>query len=261
MDLELKGKAAVVLASSKGLGKESARQFALEGAQVMISGRNEESLQKTAKEISVETETPVYWQVCDITKSEDIQALMQEAQDKMGRIDVLVNNAGGPKGGSFEDMSDEDWQQAFELTLFSFIRAIRTALPELRKNEGRIVNIASSSVKEPVDHLILSNTFRMGIAGLAKSLARELAADGILINTIGPGRIATDRTKALDEAKAERRGTSFENVRAESEEAIPLGRYGTPEEFAKHVVFYGSGANTYVTGQTLLVEGGVVKAY
>ncbi|RSL30790.1 SDR family oxidoreductase [Salibacterium salarium] len=261
MDLELKGKAAVVLASSKGLGKAVARQFSLEGTQVMISGRDEETLEKTAKEISTESDTPVYWHVCDITKTEDIHSLMEEAKDKMGRIDVVVNNAGGPKPGSFEDMDDSDWEQAFELTLFSFIRSIRAALPELKKNQGKIVNIASSSLKEPVDDLILSNTFRMGIAGLSKSLARELAPDGVLINTIGPGKIATDRTKGLDEAKADRSGKTFEEVRANSEDSIPMERYGTPEEFAKQVVFYGSGANTYVTGQILLVEGGAVKAY
>ncbi|MFB4164567.1 SDR family oxidoreductase [Alteribacillus sp. JSM 102045] len=261
MDLELKGKAAVVLASSKGLGKASARQFALEGARVMLSGRNEEALEKTAKEIETESGSPVYWKTCDVSKAEDIKALMEQARDKMGRIDVLVNNSGGPPAGTFADMKDSDWQQAFELTLFSFIRAIRAALPELKKNEGRIVNIASSSLKEPVDHLILSNTFRMGIAGLSKSLARELAPDGVLINTVGPGRIATDRTKTLDEKKAERLGKTLADVRAESEASIPAGRYGTPEEFSKQVVFLGSGANTYVTGQTLLVEGGAVKAY
>ncbi|MGY4688955.1 SDR family oxidoreductase [Salibacterium sp. K-3] len=261
MDLGLEGRGVVVLASSRGLGKESARQFALEGAQVMVTGRNKDELQQTVENIRNETGASVHAQVCDITKPEEIHTLMEEALHQMGRLDVLVNNAGGPKAGLFEDMGDEDWQHAFELTLFSFIRAIRAALPELKKNEGRIVNIASSSVKEPVDQLILSNTFRMGIAGLSKSLAREFAGDGVLINTIGPGRIATDRTKALDEAKAERLGTTFEDVRSRSAEDIPAGRYGTPEEFARQVVFFGSGANTYVTGQTLLVEGGMVKAY
>ncbi|WP_158736768.1 SDR family oxidoreductase [Alteribacillus sp. YIM 98480] len=261
MDLELKGKAVVVLASSKGLGKAAARQFALEGAKVMLSGRSEDTLEKTAKEIHTESDSPVYWKTCDVSKGEDIEALMEEAKDKLGRIDVLVNNAGGPPAGTFMDMKDSDWQEAFELTLFSFIRAIRGALPELKKNEGRIVNIASASLKEPIDHLILSNTFRMGIAGLSKSLARELAPDGVLINTVGPGRIATDRTKKLDEKKAERTGKSIKEIRTELEASIPAGRYGTPEEFAKQVVFLGSGANTYVTGQTLLVEGGLVKAY
>ncbi|SDH20256.1 3-oxoacyl-[acyl-carrier protein] reductase [Alteribacillus persepolensis] len=261
MDLELKGKAVVVLASSKGLGKASAREFALEGAKVMLCGRNQEVLEKAAKEIETESGSPVFWEVCEVSNQEDIEALMEAAMDKMGRIDVLVNNAGGPPAGKFVDMKDNDWQQAFELTLFSFVRAIRAALPELKKNEGRIVNIASSSVKEPLDSLILSNTFRMGIAGLSKSLARELAPDGVLVNTIGPGRIATDRTKDLDEKRAEKNGVSFEKARQEAESMIPIGRYGAPEEFAKQVVFLGSFANTYVTGQTLLVEGGLVKAY
>lgn len=261
MDLKLNGKGVVVLASSKGLGKASALEFAMEGAQVMLSGRDEARLKETAEEISQKSGIPVYWKTCDLTKPDQLEAFFSEAQEKLGRIDVLVNNTGGPPAGSFDQLSDEDWQYGFELVLLSAIRAIRAALPELKKNNGRIINITSSSVKEPVDQLILSNTFRMGIAGLAKTLASELASEGILINTVGPGRIATDRTKDLDEKKAEKAGLTFEDVRKQNASSIPLGRYGTPEEFAKQVVFLGSGANTYITGQIILVEGGMVKAY
>ncbi|SFE93028.1 SDR family oxidoreductase [Alteribacillus iranensis] len=261
MDLKLKDKGVVVLASSKGLGKASALEFAKEGAQVMISGRSRERLKEAAQDITEKSGQPVFWEVCDLTKAEEIQGLMEEAKKKMERIDVLVNNTGGPPAGTFDHMADEDWKYGFELVLFSVIRAIRAALPELRKNQGRIVNITSSSVKEPLEQLILSNTFRMGIAGLAKTLATELAPDGILINTVGPGRIATDRTRDLDEIKAEKTGRTFEEIRKNNASSIPMGRYGHPEEFAKHVAFLGSGANTYVTGQTVLVEGGMVKAY
>ncbi|WP_240374400.1 SDR family oxidoreductase [Bacillus piscicola] len=261
MDLKLNDKGVVVLASSKGLGKACVREFAREGARVMLTGRTEDTLKQAASEIQAETSQEVFWKVCDVTKPTEINALIEAAKKKLGRIDVLVTNTGGPPAGTFDSMKDEDWQLGFDLVLMSMIRAIRAALPELKKNGGRIVNIASSSVKEPVDNLILSNTFRMGIAGLAKTLAAEFGPDGILINTVGPGRIATDRTKHLDEKKAAQAGRSFEQVREENTAVIPAGRYGTPEEFAKQVVFLGSWANTYVTGQTLLVEGGMIKAY
>ncbi|RKD76540.1 3-oxoacyl-[acyl-carrier protein] reductase [Sinobaca qinghaiensis] len=259
MDLGLKGKAVVVLASSKGLGFAAASLYAQEGANVMLAGREEESLAEAAA--AVKGGGSVYWHVCDVTKPEDIKQLMKEAENKLGGIDVLVNNTGGPPAGDFEDMEDEDWQYAFELTLFSYIRAIRAALPLLKKSRGRIVNIASSSIKQPVDHLLLSNTFRSGIAGFSKSLAIEFAPHGILINTVGPGRIETGRTTSLLEKTAAREGVTFEKAKQQSEASIPLGRYGLPEEFARQVVFLGSPANSYTTGQIILVEGGAVSAY
>ncbi|MFC5711317.1 SDR family oxidoreductase [Thalassorhabdus alkalitolerans] len=261
MDLGLKDKGVVVIASSKGLGKASARQFSLEGASVMLSGRHEETLQKAAEEISSETGNKVYWKVCDLHKEDDIHSLISEAKEKLGRLDVLVNNSGGPTAGTFESLSDEDWKSAFELTLLSFTRAIRSALPHLKENGGRIVNIASSSVKQPIENLMLSNTYRLGVMGMAKTLSKELAGDGILINTVGPGRIATDRTEELDKKKAEKRGLDVSEVRSESEGNIPLGRYGDPEEFAKVIAFLGSGANSYVTGQTIVVDGGMTQAF
>lgn len=259
MDLGLKGKAVVVLASSKGLGFATASLYAEEGANVMLAGRTEDSLEEAAN--AIKGEGSVYWQVCDVTRPNDIKQLMIEAENKLGGIDVLVNNTGGPPAGDFEDMEDEDWQYAFELTLFSYIRAIRAALPLLKKSRGRIVNVASSSIKQPVDHLLLSNTFRSGIAGFSKSLAIEFAPHGILINTVGPGKIETGRMTSLLEKNAERQGVPFEEVKEKSEAAIPLGRFGLPDEFARQVVFLGSPANSYTTGQILLIEGGAVSAY
>ncbi|ARI76407.1 SDR family oxidoreductase [Halobacillus mangrovi] len=262
MDLQLQDKSVIVLASSKGLGKAISTEFAKEGAKVLISSRSEEELEKAKAEIQeVSGNKYVEYQVCDVTKKDDLVQLVQKAIELHGTVDVLINNAGGPKAGTFDDFSDQDWQNAFELNLLSFTRAIREVLPSMRaKQSGRIVNIASSSIKQTLDNLILSNTFRSGIVGLSKSLSQELASDNILINTVGPGRIATDRVASLDEKRAAQLGLSPVELREKTEQSIPLGRYGEPEEFAKAVVFLASGANTYMTGQALVVDGGLVKA-
>ncbi|MER1954093.1 MAG: SDR family oxidoreductase [Desemzia incerta] len=260
MDLGLTNKVVLVVASSKGLGKAVAKELAKEGANVMLTSRSAESLKKAAEEIQEEAKGKIAYFPADITKPEDIKSLVKETREKLGKIDVLVNNAGGPPSGNFLDFDDEDWEKAFQLNLFSYIRLIREVLPDLKQEGGKILNIASSSVKAVLPNLILSNTFRNGINGLSKSLAIELAPDKILVNTIGPGRIATDRIQELDQAKAEAQNRSLEEVTEESEKSIPAGRYGEPEEFAKAAVFLVSGANTYVTGQSLLVDGGMVTA-
>ncbi|WP_424475269.1 SDR family oxidoreductase [Oceanobacillus kimchii] len=262
MDLGLHGKSVIVAASSKGLGKASAKQFAAEGAKVIISSRNQEELEKAQDEIrSVTGNHNVNYIVCDITNPTSVRELVLKTIELNGTVDVLVNNAGGPPAGNFDSVSDEDWTGAFELNLLSFVRLIREVLPHMRKQgSGHIVSIASSSIKQPIDNLILSNTFRAGIIGLAKSLSQELAPDNILINTIGPGRIGTDRVKHLDEFVAEQQDISYEDVKSKAESSIPIGRYGKPKEFANLVVYLCSGANTYITGQSLLVDGGMVKA-
>ncbi|WP_082236089.1 SDR family oxidoreductase [Halobacillus massiliensis] len=262
MDFHLKGKSVIITASSKGLGKATALEFAKEGAHVLISSRNEEELQAAKAEIQEESgNNHVDYAVCDVTKPEQIKQLVQKAVEWNGTVDVLINNAGGPPAGTFDQFSDEDWQGAFELNLLSFIRTIREVLPSMREQQnGKIINIASSSIKQTLDHLILSNTYRAGIVGLSKSLSQELAVDNILINTVGPGRIATDRVAQLDEVKAGKLGVSAEEVKEQAEKSIPMGRYGEPSEFAKTVVYLASGANTYLTGQALVVDGGLVKA-
>ncbi|MFD1362056.1 SDR family oxidoreductase [Lentibacillus salinarum] len=262
MDLGLNDKSVLVLASSKGLGKATARQFAAEGARVFLASRSKEALDKAAEEIREGTGNPnVAYGVCDITNDESIKQLVTDAKAAHGPIDVLINNAGGPPAGTFDDVDDDNWQDAFELNLLSFVRAIREVLPDMRKQgSGHILNFASSSIKQPIDNLILSNTFRAGITGLSKSLSQELASDNILINTIGPGRIGTDRVDHLDSVKAEKLDRPLAAIRQEAESQIPIGRYGEPEEFAKIAVFLCSEANTYVTGQSLLVDGGMVKA-
>ncbi|SDX75089.1 3-oxoacyl-[acyl-carrier protein] reductase [Modestobacter sp. DSM 44400] len=261
MDLELTGRVALVTAASKGLGRATATQLAAEGARVMISSRGAEQLAATAAEISAATGAQVEHCPADVSDAADLARLLRETEERLGGVDVLVNNAGGPRPGGFDALDDAAWQQAFELNLLSGIRLMRGVLPHMRaQGWGRIVTIASSSIKQPLDNLLLSNTYRVAILGLAKSLAIEFAPDGVLVNTIGPGRIATDRVAGLDATRAEKSGMSIEEVRAQAEKSIPLGRYGTAEEFGKVAAFLVSGANTYLTGQAFLVDGGMVKA-
>ena len=259
MNLGLQGRVALVMAASKGLGRAVATELAREGASVVISSRDGETLASTAAEIADEVGAEVEPRAADITSGEDIRALFSYTADRFGGLDVLVNNAGGPPAGTFEDFGDEEWQSGFELVLLSLIRAIREALPLMReRGGGRIVNIASSSIRQPIENLIFSNTFRAGILGLAKSLSVELAPDGILINTLGPGRIrplgpVDGRIPGRGPGRVRRGGPrSFES-------RIPLGRYGTPEEFARVAAFLASPANSYVTGQGILVDGGMVR--
>lgn len=260
MELQLNGKTAVIAASSQGLGRAIAEELLREGANVVISGRGEEKLKGVAAELKEIGGGKVVHQKTDITNPEDIKKLIQTAIDHFGGVDILVNNAGGPPAGSFESLTDEQWQTAFDLNLLSYIRLIRESLPFLKKHGGKIINIASSSIKEPIPGLLLSNTFRTGIVGMTKTLSQELAQYGILINTVAPGRIATDRVRHLDEINAEKLQVSREEVEERVKDTIPLGRYGKPEEFAKVVVFLASDANSYMTGSSFLVDGGMVKS-
>jgi 3-oxoacyl-[acyl-carrier protein] reductase len=260
LELQLKGKTAIVAASSQGLGRAIAEELLKEGANIIISGRDEAKLSKVAEELRQKGSGQLVYKKTDITKQEDIKQLISTAVEEFGQLDILVNNAGGPPAGSFETITDEQWQTAFELNLLSYIRMIRASLPYLKKQGGKIINIASSSIKEPIPGLLLSNTFRTGIVGLTKTLSQEFAEYGILINTVAPGRIATDRVRHLDEVNAEKLQISREEVVERMKGAIPLGRYGKPEEFAKVVVFLASDANSYMTGSSFLVDGGMVKS-
>lgn len=248
MDLQLKGKKVLVTAASKGLGRACAQLYAEEGAQVWIASRNKRQLEQTKQAIIQQTgNVHVKAVTCDLTKEKEIEQLFAET----GSIDILINNIGGPPAGAFDEFTDQDWQQAFERLLMSVIRAVRAVTPSMKdKQFGRIVTITSSSMKQSLEGLLLSNTFRPAIVGLSKSLSQELAGDGILINSVGPGTMETDRIRDLYQpAQIQQLG-----------ENIPIGRVGQPAEFAKAVVFLGSAANTYITGQTLVVDGGSMKA-
>jgi 3-oxoacyl-[acyl-carrier protein] reductase len=261
MNLGLTDKPVIVCASSAGLGKATALEFAREGARVMLCSRRPAELERAVADIKEATGNAPAFTVADVTKPADVTRLIEATVAAFGGIFALVNNSGGPPAGTFDQFDDAAWQAAFELNLLSYIRTTRAALPHLRRNGGRIVNFTSSSVKSPLENLILSNTFRTGVMGLTKTLAAELGSDGVLVNVLGPGRIQTERIEQLDQIRATRTGVSIDQVRTDACKAIPIGRYGRPEEFARAAVFLGSPANTYLTGQTLLVDGGMVRAY
>ncbi|MCZ2739036.1 SDR family oxidoreductase [Bacillus safensis] len=260
MDVKLTGKKALVAASSQGIGKAIAFALAKEGADVMLSGRHEQTLKETVNELSPFAKGQLTYQVCDVSDASQIKALVQAAAGDEQRLDILVNNTGGPKTGTLDTLTDEDWIESFQLHLLSYIRLLKEALPYLKKRGARVLNIASMSVKEPIPGLMLSNTFRPAIVGLTKTAAQELAKDGILINTLAPGKIETDRVKQLEKHRAQRENRTVEEIKAQAEQAIPLGRYGQPEEFAAYAAFLLSEANTYMTGQTLIIDGGLTKS-
>jgi 3-oxoacyl-[acyl-carrier protein] reductase len=261
MDLGLKEKCAIVMASSSGLGKAIATEFAREGAKVMIFSPFEEQLEEAKLDIHKETGNKPESFIGDIRNPEDIAHLVEKTINQFGPIYALVNNTGGPPAGTFDSFDDKGWQDAYELTLLSYVRTIRAVLPSMRANGGgRILNSTSSSVKAVLDNLILSNTFRMGVLGLAKTLSQELGKDNILVNVIGPGRIGTARIEYLDKVRAEKAGKTVQEIQEAAFKSIPIGRYGTPDEYGRLAVFLCSAANTFITGQTVLVDGGMVKA-
>ncbi|MBI3456533.1 MAG: SDR family oxidoreductase [Candidatus Rokubacteria bacterium] len=260
MDLGLKGRAAIVAAASKGIGRACARGLAAEGARVAICARSADELAKTGEAIRAETGTEVLAIPADVRKAEDIHAVVARTVDAFGRVDVLVTNAGGPPPGLFDQMTDADFQAAFELNLLSTIRMIREVLPHMRRRRwGRIINIQSTSIKQPIDGLLLSNAIRPGVAGLTRSLVNEVSRDGITVNTICPGRILTDRSRSFLESRAKAAGVPFEEFVKQDTASIPVGRIGQPEEVASAVVFLASERASYVTGVALQVDGGLVR--
>jgi 3-oxoacyl-[acyl-carrier protein] reductase len=261
MDSGLKDKGIIVTASSSGLGKAIGCEFAREQARVMLFSRSEDQLKAARADIEAETGCPPEYVVGDITRAEDIQKLVATAVQRFGGVYALINNTGGPPAGTFDDFNDRDWRNACDLILLSSIRAVREVLPHMRAaGGGRILYSTSSSIKAVLDNLILSNTFRSAVVGLAKSLSQELGKDGILVNVIAPGRIGTARIEQLDRIRAGKAGIPVEDLRENTFRTIPLGRYGRPTEYARLAVFLCSEANTYITGQSVLVDGGLVKA-
>ena len=262
MDLGLKGKIAVVAASSKGLGKATAQTLAREGALVTVNGRDAVTLKATADGIRAETGADVIEIVGDMTNPDDVTRLINETVEKRGGLDILVCNAGGPPSGTFSNFpEDQPWLDAVNLNLMSTLRLMRAAIPHLEaRGGGSITNIVSTSVKQPIGHLILSNTARTAVIGLAKSVSLEYAEKNIRVNNVCPGSTLTDRITSLAKNRAEKSGRSQEEILAEDAAAIPMGRLGTPEEFANVVVFMASPAAAYVTGTTLQVDGGNVRS-
>ena len=261
MDLGLRGKVALVAGASQGIGRATALGFAREGAKVSICARGEARLNETAAMIRRESGVGVLAEAADMSRLEDIQRFVAGTVERFGRLDIVVTNAGGPPPGEFMKFTDEDWQKAFHLSFMSALRLTREAVPHMRKvGGGRVINITSYAVKEPIAGLVLSNAVRSGVIGLAKSLSRELARDNILVNNVCPGRIDTERARKLNQARAERLKKPVEEIDREMAAEIPLGRYGTAEETANLIVFLGSDKASYVTGTTIQIDGGLVRS-
>ena len=261
MDLGIKGKTALVVAASKGMGKASALGLGAEGARVVMCARGEAALKDAAAEVKQKTGAEVLALAADASRAADISKVVAEANRAFGGVDILVANVGGPPPGPFEAMTDEQWKAAFEQVHLSTVRFIREVLPHMKQARwGRILAIQSSSVKQPVDGLVLSNGIRPGIAGLFKTLAGDLAPHGITVNLVLPGRIMTDRFREHQTDRATRSGVTLEKQMELSSADIPMGRIGTPEEFAAMVVFLASARASYVTGTAVQVDGGLIRS-
>jgi 3-oxoacyl-[acyl-carrier protein] reductase len=260
MDLGLKDKVAIVAASSKGLGKAVALGFAEEGARLTICARGKDALDATSKEIESQTGAEVLAIEADVSKVDDVREIVSQTVKRYGSPHILVNNAGGPPLGDFLSFSLEDWQKALELNLLSTINLTRAVIPHMQEQKwGRIINITSVAVKQPIEGLILSNTSRAGVIGFAKSISNEFAKDNILINNVCPGRILTDRIIYLAEERAKRSNIGTKEVISSWEQDIPMRRLGRPGELADLVVFLASERASYITGTTIQVDGGIVK--
>jgi 3-oxoacyl-[acyl-carrier protein] reductase len=261
MDLGLKGKRALVLASSSGLGLGIAQALAREGAHVLTCGRNGEKLEANCDAINAEKAGKADWVAVDLNDPAATARLVSAVKDKLGRVDILVNNTGGPVPGSAEEMSAENLQTYFQSMVVSIITLTAALLPSMKEHRwGRILTVASSGVFEPIPNLALSNTLRSALVGWNKTLSSEIARHGVTANLLLPGRIATARLDQLDRANAERSGRPFEDVRAASQAAIPAGRYGRVEEFAATAAFLVSEPASYITGSLIRCDGGAAKS-
>ncbi|MBF0510682.1 MAG: SDR family oxidoreductase [Deltaproteobacteria bacterium] len=260
MDLGLKGKVALVAGASQGLGLSVAASLANEGARVAICSRSADNLKAAAKTIKRNTGATVLTMVADLMDTDQARAFVQESAEQFGRVDILVTNAGGPPPGMFMSFSEDDWLKAFRLNFLSGAMMIREAVPYMKKGRwGRIVNITSISVKQPLDGLVLSNAVRSGVIGLAKTLAKELAEYNILVNNVCPGYTMTERVRSLAAELAAGTNRTPEEIIGDWELRVPLNRLGKPEELADMVVFLASERAGYITGATIQVDGGFFK--
>jgi 3-oxoacyl-[acyl-carrier protein] reductase len=261
VDLGLAGKVAVVGASSRGLGKASALALAREGARVTICARTEADLDSAAADISAQTGGEVLAVPADLTTAAGVESVVAAAVERFGGVDVLVSNSGGPALGRFADLTDDDWRQGFEVVTLNFVRFVRAVVPHMREKQwGRVIGIQSSSVKQPVGNIDLSNGIRPGIAGLAKAIMPDLARDGITINLVLPGMFLTSRLSpnlGRGDAAADR---ALEEQLAPLAASIPAGRLGQPIELGSLVAFLASEQAAYITGAVFQIDGGNIKS-
>lgn len=261
MELGLKGKTVLVTASSKGIGKSIAECFASEGSQVAICSRDRDELVVVCNEIKRKYGGEPFWCICDLNKAKDIENTFEAVRKQFGGVDILVNNCGGPVAGHLRDLDDKNWLQAFEQILLSVVRFCNLAVPEMMIREwGRIINITSVAVKQPIENLILSNSLRSGIIGFAKTLSNELAQYNITVNNVAPGYTLTNRLYDLAVTRSKVSGISHEEILSDMAKEIPMNRLARPEEISAMVIFLASQQASYITGNTIQVDGGWTKS-
>ena len=261
MDLGIKGKAALVAASSRGLGRAVAEELAAEGANLLLCSRRDDVIRKTAEEIAAQHTVDAQSIGADLSAPGEAVRVVNAALEHFGRVDILVTNAGGPPAGPFESHDDKAWRDAIALNLESVVALTRAVLPGMKERRwGRIINITSIAVKQPVDNLILSNSVRAAVTGFAKTLANEVASYGITVNNVLPGYTRTERVDELAEYTAKQTGKTADEARAVWERQIPMGRLGEPKEFAALVAFLASERASYITGTSITVDGGWVRS-
>ncbi|MEI7590536.1 MAG: SDR family oxidoreductase [Deltaproteobacteria bacterium] len=260
MDLGIKNKVALIAGGSMGLGLATAKRLATEGAKIAICALDDDSLPMAKKEIEAETGAEVIAIPADVSKSKEAKNFVQEAYKRFGSVDILINNAGGPPAMQFLEIDENLWEQGFHLNLLSTIVMTKEAVPIMKaKKWGRIINMTSISVKQPIDGLILSNTIRAGVIGFAKSLSNELASYNITVNNVCPGYTMTERVRSLAVTVAKKQNTTPEAIIKGWEDSIPMKRLGTPEEFAALVAFLASESAGYITGAAIQIDGGWYK--
>lgn len=261
MDLQIRGKAAIVAAASSGLGRATALELAREGAGVTITARREDDLSRAADEIASATGADILAIAGDVTDEDHVRRIVSQTKDHFGAVDIVIANAGGPPAGFFDDFTAGHYRQAVELNLISTINLCREAVPHMRERRwGRIVAITSIAAKQPVENLILSNTARAGVLGFMKSLSQQVAAEGITVNTVCPGYHLTERLKSLSSQIAKNEGVRVEEVYDRWRASTPMKRIGDPEEFAAVVAFLCSGRASYLTGTVIQIDGGAYRA-
>ena len=261
MDLGIKGKVALVAAASKGLGRAVAEELAAEGASLILCARGEAALQQTCAAIEAAHGVPVLGVVADVATPEGVAKVTEAALSRFGRVDILVTNAGGPPAGTFEQHSAETWEAVTKLLLTSVVELTRAVLPGMKERGwGRILNITSITVKQPVAGLMLSNSLRAAVTGFARTLATEVAPLGITVNNILPGYTRTDRVEQLAQAAAQKEGISPAEATTRWTKEIPMQRLGEPAEFAALAAFLCSARASYITGSSIAVDGGWIKS-
>jgi len=260
MNLGIKDRVALVAASSQGIGRASAEAFAAEGCRVAMCARNEQTLQAAAARIREQYNVEVFAEALDVTDSKGVSRFVAAVADRFGGVDICITNAGGPPAKGFLSTTQEDWRRALEANFLSTVYFVREVIPHMQKKKwGRIVTLTSITTKQPVADLVLSNAVRAAVVGLVKSLANEFGKDGILVNNVGPGFTATDRLKELARAGAASSGKREQEFFERWSADAPLQRLGEPREVAETIVWLASERASYITGQTVLVDGGMYK--